>query len=754
MLQFAERTASRLRASASPSSLKSKFRLLRLFCVAGLVLASAPLRADNFYTITPCRLYDSRTPPDPMPGQVSRFIPTEGLCGVPVEAVALSLNITVTNGTSGGSMEVGRGDADLPDHSATRVHFPAHTTRANNALVMVSPADANPGPNGIRAVAVMPVDKTVDLIIDVNGYFLSGALLSPGPTSAGFIEDGGPVVVDPAITVSDPSSTTLASATVTITNPVNGAAEVLGATSCAGLTVTPGLNTLSITGTQPLATYIACLESVTYDNSSQDPTSASRNVSFVANDGVSNSNTLNETVNVTPLNDAPTISTNPGPVSFTEDGGPVVLDAALTVGDVDNANLASATVTITNPQDAAAEVLGATSCPGLTVTPGLNSLSITGSQPLATYQTCLRSVTYDDTSQNPDTTQRQVSFKVNDGALDSAPDTVDVSMTTVNDAPVVTTTGGATSFTEAGGPVVVDAGVTVTDADTVNLASATVTITNPQDGAAEVLAATSCAGLTVTPGLNSLSITGSQPPATYQTCLQSVTFDDTSQNPGTTARVVAFVANDGTASSTAANKTVSLGAVDNAPVVTTTGGSTAFTEDGGPVVVDSGVTVSDVDSANLVSATVTITNPQDGAAEVLAATSCAGLTVTPGLNTLGIAGSQPLATYQTCLQSVTFDNTSQDPATTPRIVAFVANDGTSSSSAANKTVTVGAIDDAPVVTTTGGTTGFIEDGGAVVVDGGITVTDADSPNLVSATVTITNPQDGALEGLGRRAAPA
>src|SRR6185295_17283034 len=45
-------------------------------------------------------------------------------------------------------------------------------------------------------------------------------------------------------------------------------------------------------------------------------------------------------------------------------------------------------------------------------------------------------------------------------------------------APVVTTTGGTTTFTEAGGPVVVDGGVTVTDADSPNLASATVTITN------------------------------------------------------------------------------------------------------------------------------------------------------------------------------------------------------------------------------------------------------------------------------------
>src|SRR6185436_14262653 len=163
-----------------------------------------------------------------------------------------------------------------------------------------------------------------------------------------------------------------------------------------------------------------------------------------------------------------------------------------------------------------------------------------------------------------------------------------------------------TAFTEDGGAVVVDSGVTVTDVDSANLASATVTITNPQDGASEVLAATSCGSLIVTPGLNTLSITGSQPPLVYQTCLQSVTYNNTSQNPGTTARVISFVANDGALSSTPATKTVTVAAVPTPPVVTTTAGTTAFTEDGGPVVVDSGVTVTDADSANLVSATVTI----------------------------------------------------------------------------------------------------------------------------------------------------
>jgi len=391
-----------------------------------------------------------------------------------------------------------------------------------------------------------------------------------------------------------------------------------------------------------------------------------------------------------------------------------------------------------------------TNCPGLTVTPGVNNLSITGSAALATYQTCLQAVTFNDTSQNPGTTTRVISFVANDGTSSSAPANKNVTVTPLNDAPVVTPTAGVTAFTEDAGAVVVDAGIIVTDVDSTNLTSGTVTITNPQDGAAEVLSATACGGITVTPGVNTLGLSGSFPLATYQTCLQSVRYNNSSNNPTAAPnRVVRFVVNDGAANSNNGDKAVSVTAVNDAPVVTTTGGITAFTEDGPAVVVDSGITVSDVDNTNLASATVTITNVQDVGFEGLAATACGAMAVGgSGTATLTITGSQPLATYQTCLQSVTYNNTDQDPTGAPnRVVRFVVNDGTSNSNNGDKSVSVTPVNDAPTVTTTAGTTVFTEDAGAVAVDNGVTVADVDNANLASATVTITNPQDGAAETL-------
>ncbi|REJ85500.1 MAG: tandem-95 repeat protein [Acidobacteria bacterium] len=573
-------------------------------------------------------------------------------------------------------------------------------------------------------------------------------------TSAGsiaFTEGGGAVTVDAGLTVTDVDSADLSSATVAITNLQDGAAEVLSAT-CPDLTVTPSLGALALDGIQPLATYQACLASVTYDNSSQDPDTTTRVISFTASDATSSSTAATRSVTIGAVDDPPVVTTSAGATVFTEDAGAVVVDPGIVVVDVDSADLSSATVAITNLQDGAAEVLAAGACGGLTVTPGPGSLSITGTQPPATYQTCLASVTYDNGSEDPGTTARSISFVVTDATSSSVSAFKTVTVSAVDDPPTVTTSAGTSAFTEDGGAIVVDAGISVADVDSANLVSATVTITNPQDGAAEMLGVGACGGLTVTPGAGSLTITGPQPAAIYQSCLASVTFDDSSQDPDTTTRVISFVVADGTSSGVPATKGVTVATVDDAPVVTTSVGASAFTEDGGSVVVDAGISVADLDSADLVSATVVITNPQNGAAEVLSAGSCGGLSVVPGPGSLSINGSGSVAAYQSCLASVSYDNSSQDPGATARVVSFVVSDGTSSSAAVTRTVDVTPVNDPPLVATTGGVTSFTEDLGAVAVDAALSVSDPDNASLASATVTIVAAPDGAAESLAVSAA--
>ena len=92
-------------------------------------------------------------------------------------------------------------------------------------------------------------------------------------------------------------------------------------------------------------------------------------------------------------------------------------------------------------------------------------------------------------------------------------------------------------------------------------------------------------------------------------------------------------------------------------------------------------TVTDVDSATLASLTVTITNLLDTGFETLATdvtgtSIVANYAVAPGTGTLTLTGPDTLANFQTVLRKVMYLNTGTSPDATPRVIEFVANDGT------------------------------------------------------------------------------
>ena len=108
---------------------------------------------------------------------------------------------------------------------------------------------------------------------------------------------------------------------------------------------------------------------------------------------------------------------------------------------------------------------------------------------LAQWQAAYRAVTYTNSSDTPNTSNRTISFQVNDGALNSNLGTQTVSVAAVNDAPVVTTAGGTTAATEQVA-VAIDPTVTVTDPDNTTLVSGTISITGNFQSGQDVLALT------------------------------------------------------------------------------------------------------------------------------------------------------------------------------------------------------------------------------------------------------------------------
>ncbi len=170
-------------------------------------------------------------------------------------------------------------------------------------------------------------------------------------------------------------------------------------------------------------------------------------------------------------------------LSYTENQSPLALTGQLTVEDEDDTHLESATIQITGNFQSGEDVLAFTNT--ATITGSWNSttgtLSLSGSATVAEYQAALRSVTYENTSDDPDPSTRTVSFTVNDGELDSNIVTRDVAITPVNDPPSLTVTNATVTTDE--GTEVTNAG-TFGDVDsaTVTLTASVGTVTDNGDG--------------------------------------------------------------------------------------------------------------------------------------------------------------------------------------------------------------------------------------------------------------------------------
>jgi len=141
---------------------------------------------------------------------------------------------------------------------------------------------------------------------------------------------------------------------------------------------------------------------------------------------------------------------------------------------------------------------------------------------------------------------------------------------TVTFAPVLTTTAGSTNAPEQVATVI-DAGLTVTDADSPTLASATVSISAGLVSSQDELAFPATNGITGSYAASTgvLTLTGSASVAQWQTLLRGITYRNTSPVPTTAERTISFVVNDGVLASTPVTKVVQVQAVNSAPTVPT-----------------------------------------------------------------------------------------------------------------------------------------------------------------------------------------
>ncbi len=125
--------------------------------------ATAPVASD-LYTVNPCRIVDTRIDL-PLLSGVVRELDVAGVCGIPMDATAVVLNVTVIGATGSGNLSLY--PADQPQPATSTLNFAALLTRANNAILAL-PAD------GSGQLAVMPSVSgggIAHVVLDVAGYF-------------------------------------------------------------------------------------------------------------------------------------------------------------------------------------------------------------------------------------------------------------------------------------------------------------------------------------------------------------------------------------------------------------------------------------------------------------------------------------------------------------------------------------------------------------------------------------------------------
>jgi hypothetical protein len=121
----------------------------------------------QFYSLSPCRIADTRDPAGPNGGPAldagtSRSFAIIGRCGVPATAHGVALNVTATLSSDAGFLVVYPGGSATPITST--LNYRAGQTRANNVVVGL-------GPGGDVLVHCNQSAGTSHAILDVTGYF-------------------------------------------------------------------------------------------------------------------------------------------------------------------------------------------------------------------------------------------------------------------------------------------------------------------------------------------------------------------------------------------------------------------------------------------------------------------------------------------------------------------------------------------------------------------------------------------------------
>ena len=496
-----------------------------------------------------------------------------------------------------------------------------------------------------------------------------------------------PVPVTATLTVSSSDATTLDGAKVTISSGFVASTDSLGFANKNGITGSFNATTgvLKLTGKASLATYQAALRSVTFAAKAAAAT-GSRKVSFQANDGAAHNN-LSNVVSRT--------------ISVTHPGPPVAVnDTAMT-----DKHTAIDINVLANDTDPA----------GKTLT--VASVDTTGTKGLVTINPD-NTIHYDPNGQFTGLTQGQsatdtFTYMATDGTQTSNSATVTVTITGVNDLPVIsnveTTPLSYQAFTPG---VAITSTATIADDDDATMAGGGVSITSGFNAAQDTLSFTNQNGITgsYNSSTGMLTLSGNASIADYQLALRSVEFSSSDPSASPAARTISFTVTDSVgAMSAAVTRTISV------------------TEVSPPVAVNDAATT---DKHTAIDINV-LANDNDPAGKPLTVASV-GTTGTKGLVTINPNNTihyDPNGQFA----GLTNGQSATDTFT------YQATDGTQTSNSATVTVTITGVNDLPVISIVETTPlSYQAQSPAVMITGTLTIADDDDATMAGGGVSITS----------------
>lgn len=186
-----------------------------------------------------------------------------------------------------------------------------HSTGVATRTVTFQVHDGDvPGNSLSRNIAVVAVNdapvlddlETAPLVITENDY---------------------PVRFASTITTHDEDSANFVSATIQITGNYQPGEDVLSYIPFDLLTGSwdPTTGTIRFTGEASISAYMIVMQTLTYQNLSDHPSTLTRTVTFTANDGTDDSIPIERDIIVTPVNDTPTLNAIADPAAIREGAG-------------------------------------------------------------------------------------------------------------------------------------------------------------------------------------------------------------------------------------------------------------------------------------------------------------------------------------------------------------------------------------------------------------------------------------------------